>query len=102
MVKTINKIVEAHCHKGILTFRIFKLLKGTVKKAMKRFRMYIKMFIVLKKENVSFHICACSMIVRNIKKSKYINKLGIAFKNRNFHEKSFNFDSDSDSFNLQF
>ena len=38
------------------------------------------------------------MIVKYIKKSKYMNKLGIVFKNQNFHEKCFNFDA---NFNLK-
>ena len=37
------------------------------------------------------------MIVRYIKKGKYMNKLGIVFKNRNFHKKSFYSDADFDS-----
>ena len=37
------------------------------------------------------------MIVRYIKKEKYMNKLGSIFKNQNFHEKSFDSDADFDS-----
>ena len=37
------------------------------------------------------------MIVRYIKKGKYMNKLEIVFKNQNFHEKSFDSDADFDS-----
>ena len=37
------------------------------------------------------------MMVRYIKKGKYMNKLGIIFKNRNFHEKFFNSNADSNS-----
>ena len=32
------------------------------------------------------------MIVRYIKKGNYMNKLGIVFKNQNFHKKSFDSD----------
>ena len=37
------------------------------------------------------------MILRYIKKEKYMNKLRIVFKNQNFHEKFFYSDADSDS-----
>ena len=57
----------------------------------------INIYIVQKKENVFFHTCACLMVVRYIKKEKCMNKLGIIFKNRKFHEKFFNSDADSNS-----
>ena len=34
------------------------------------------------------------MIVSFTKKGKYMNKLGIVFKNQNFHEKIFDSDAD--------
>ena len=34
------------------------------------------------------------------KKGKYLNKLGIVFKDRNFYEKSFDFDAESDSLEI--
>ena len=43
MVKTLNEIIETHCHKGLSAAKIFKVLKGTVShsdvyKAAKKFR----------------------------------------------------------------
>ena len=43
MAKTLNEIIETHCHKGLSAAKIFKVLKGTVSrsgiyKAVKRFR----------------------------------------------------------------
>ena len=43
MEKTLNKIIQTHCHKGLSTAKIFRVLKGTVNrsgvyKAAKRFR----------------------------------------------------------------
>ena len=43
LAKTLNEIIETHCHKGLSAAKIFKVLKGTVSrsdvyKAIKRFR----------------------------------------------------------------
>ena len=43
MVKTLNDLIEMHCHKGLPAAKIFKMLKGSVSrsgvcKAVKRFR----------------------------------------------------------------
>ena len=46
MAKTLNKIIQMHCHKGLSAAKIFKMLKGTVSrsgvyKAAKRCRVAV-------------------------------------------------------------
>ena len=46
MAKTLNKIIQMHCHKGLSAAKIFRMLKGTVShsgvyKAAKRCRVAV-------------------------------------------------------------